>query len=428
MIYFGYVVLNIILAIGLIVFVLRLYRGTPYLYPQFLTVYAYFTVFASLLVLEYGFYITESLNKSYLNGASLFFLVFIFVFFVLLRFFIKLLSLIKFSSFKPEKFSLFKKKISICALLLTHLFLLALFLNLFLSPIPFFSESINRLNFWQHAYLPFLGKILGERSLPIAIILGVLFNFYFLNKNRVFQRIVLLTFTFFIIYLFLLGHKFSPIMMAVFFFSLPVMISSKVSFSLIVKYGLLGGIFLISYVLYEYSKVDSGIVADYGGPLGGVLYRIFVLQGHVFWNMFSMAGTLEDASWQNVLWLFTNKFDGLVLAMHMVSPNLVEGYLLNGVRFTAGFPGFLFGTPFVFSIVFIILLLFIYAIVLIRVGDLVRSASIVRLFIYILLLYFFHFGITMGDFRFLYSLKLFMFLYVLLSVEVSYYAYNSRSS
>jgi len=428
-IYFGYVVFNIIFAIALMAFILKMYKGTPYFYTQFLNIYAFLVVLISLLVLEYGVYITESLNYSYLNGATSAFLLFFFCFFLGLKFFIKALTSIKFTCFKQKKRSFSQQKyLAVLVSILCFLFLFSLFINLVLSPIPIFSENVNRLNFWEHARFPFFKLILGERSIPIAIGLGVVFNFYRLHDLRVLKKITLLTFIFYIIYLLMLGHKFSPLMLALFFFFVPTMIVEKPPLKLLLKYAFFGFITGISYVLYTYSSIDTGIVSEYGGALGGALYRIFVLQGHVFWNMFNQLEMLRDGSWESLLWLVINDFDGLMLAMYTVSPDLAEGYLASGVRFTAGFPGFLLATPLLFSFMFITLVLFIYSVIVVRLVVLASSGSIARLSIYIFMLYFFHFGFTMGDFRFLFSFKFFLFLYLLLLVEVALLSLGSSQS
>ncbi len=421
MIYFGYVVLNIIFAICLIVFVLRLYRGTPYFYTQLLNFYAFFLIFISLLVLEYGFYITESFNYSYLNGATTLFIFLVFIFFLCLKVFINTLNLMVCSGFKQTSLNEVQKKtLTHLVLFMVQLGVLALSINLFLSPIPFFTDdSVTRINFWEYAFLPEIGLILGETSLPVAIALGVVFNFYRLRNQKKLKNITLFTFFIYVTYLFLLGHKFSAQVLAFFFFWLPFMLSTKVPINRLLKILLIGFFIGIGYVLYVYSKIESGIVSEYGGALGGALYRIFVLQGHVFWNMLNHLNMFDSKSSENMVWLFNNDFYGLELAMHLVSPGFAENYLESGLRFTAGFPAFLFATPFLFAMTFFLFFLFLYAIIVVRLATLASAGSIVRLSIYIFILYFFHFGFTMGDFRFLFSTKFLLFLYLLFLVEVA---------
>jgi hypothetical protein len=376
-------------------------------------------MFISLLVLEYGFYITESFNYSYLNGASLLLILLVGVFFSTLKVFINQFKLINSSTFKQKKLKEHQKKIlARVVLFIVQLGLLVLIINLLLSPIPFFSEEVTRINFWEYAFMPEVGQILGETSLPVAIALGVLFNFYRLRNHKKLEKIALLSFLIYVSYLFLLGHKFSAQILAFFFFWLPFMINNKPPIGRLVKIVFVGLGVGILYVIYVYSKIDSGIVSEYGGALGGAGYRIFILQGHVFWNMFNQMDMFGDKAYENMVWLFNNDLYGLELAMHIVSPGFAEQYLESGLRFTAGFPAFLFSTPLFFAFMFFIAALFIYAVIVVRLVALANSGSIVRLSLYVFILYFFHFGFTMGDFRFLYSTKLFLFLSLLLFIEL----------
>jgi Family of unknown function (DUF6418) len=422
-----YTATNLVLAVIFYFLIYRMYRGTPYIYAQFLNLYVFSTVFISLSVLEYGFYITESLNYSFLNGATFFFLFFIIIFFLLLRVFIDLFSSFNFSRLKQNQVSLSQKKIySVLVLIFVQFLLLILYVNLMLSPIPILSDSVNRLNFWDHAYMPFLASVLGERSIPLIIALGCVFNFFNDKAFGFLKKTTLLTFISYLFYLIMLGHKFSPIMLALFFFSLPSMMLKRPTIKSLLYYSSAGFLIGILYVVYSYSMINTGIVSEYGGALGGALYRAFILQGHVFWNTFNQFYSLRSDSWQNLTWLINNDFDGLMLSMYIVSPDLAEQYLLSGVRFTAAYPSFLLSTPLVFAAIFFITTLFLYAFILVRTAKLAKSCSVVRLFIYIFLLYFFHFGFTMGDFRFLFSAKFLLSLIFLIFIETALLSPGAR--
>lgn len=64
--------------------------------------------------------------------------------------------------------------------------------------------------------------------------------------------------------------------------------------------------------------------------------------------------------------------------------------------------------------------LLIYSVILVRSVALASTGSIVRLSVYIFMLYFFHFGIIMGDFRFLYSFKFLLALSLVIFIEVGF--------
>lgn len=414
-----YIIFNFLFAVLLFSLVLKLYWGKSYIYTQILNVYAFSLILVSLYVLEYGFYITESFNYSYLNGSATLFTVFVFIFFIILRVFIGMLSSVNSSFFNQKKLNYLEKKLLANSLLVVVVLgVLVLMLNLILSPIPLFSEHVTRINFWEYAFFPSIGVILGETSLPVVIALGVLFNFYRLKNHNSLKKIVVLSFVTYVFYLFLLGHKFSAQILAFFFFFLPFLISTNPPLSRVIK---IASFFLITgvlYVLYVYSKIDSGIVSEYGGAVGGALYRIFVLQGHVFWNMFNHLNMFGDNAYENMIWLLNNSLYGLELAMHTVSPGFAQTYLESGLRFTAGFPAFLFVTPFIFAVFFVLTILFLYAFIIVRLTSLAGSGSVFRLSLYVFTLYYFHFGITMGDFRFLFSAKFLLFLSLLIFIEL----------
>lgn len=426
--FFAYTTANFMIFIAFYILIYKMYKNTSYIYTQLLNVYVYTTIFVSLSVLEYGFYITESQNYSYLNGASFVFLVFMIFFFSTLKIFINFLTPISIPKQKilsPKK----KKQYSIIMLIFAIFLLILLNINLILSPIPAFSDNVNRLSYWENSRWPFLASLLGERSIPIAIALGCIFNHFKGAGYNFLKKTTMVVFVFYLVYLLMLGHKFSPIMLGIIFFGLPVMMTTKPSIKSITSHSIAIFIIGISYVIYVYSDIETGIVNEYGGAVGGVLYRVFILQGHVFWNTFDTLNSPNAQmgdSWSNLLWLIKNEFDGLMLSMYAVSPSLAEGYILNGVRFTAGYPGFLFLTPIIFSLIFFIVILFLYAIILVRTANLAKSHSVFRLFLYIFLIYLFHFGLTMGDFRFFYSSKFLFIIFTILITEAAFISTKAK--
>tara|TARA_R110002020_G_scaffold375442_2_gene586619 strand:- start:529 stop:1809 length:1281 start_codon:yes stop_codon:yes gene_type:complete len=167
------------------------------------------------------------------------------------------------------------------------LVIILLFINLMYAPfIPIFQSGyIDRFTFLQTTPMwPFL-KAFGVIALPVPILLGYGLIYY---QRRRALSCVLSLFALYCIYLFLIGQKFGGFLIGGFVFLTPYLIRGveyngvKYLLKYIFLFVLLVSSFL-SVVMYHYSRYN--LAEEFGGPLGLILYRVFVLQGHLYWGM-----------------------------------------------------------------------------------------------------------------------------------------------
>lgn len=386
----------------------------------FMLFYAYITPIMSNLVLEYGFYIIEEERTSYFTGSTLRLLVYISIFFIS---FYATLKLIKNKINNNTLNIISLNKFNFILLGFATFVLVLLYINLFMSDIPLFSDSVNRFNYWERAKLPILEKILGSRSTPLAMIFGIYYFIFTVSKKIKLKRIVLYLFLFYIIYLYLLGHKLSPQLLAVYFFILPLWIYNiktklfQFTFKLLLKVFII--VFLaLSIIVYYYQS--TGISEMAGGPILGILYRIFVLQGHLYWGIDQMV--FEDSKYgmENFEFFLDLKFDGLLELMYAIGPSNLQSYLDNNVRFSSGYPAILiFFNPY-YALVAQFMIGFVLALFYAYTYSVLMGFKIYRSFASILISYYIYFGLSMGDFRFLSSVSFYIMILFVTATELLY--------
>jgi hypothetical protein len=382
-------------------------------YPFLLIVYSYSTVLLSLVTLEFGFYITESENYSHLNGAAISYVALTAISMIGLSFWLKIFTRIHRKCSSKGVVSYQSKIILINFMLIGIAFYLVIALaNVILSPNPFNDTDVNRFNFWDTARFPWVAAIIGERGMPIALFLGCVAN----EKKFVKSKNVVALFAVYLTYLILLGHRFSPLLLAGYFYFMPKGLARNIEASKVAKCFLLIMPILILYVLYLYSNMNTGIVIENGGALGGAFYRVGVLQGQVYWNSWEIFLNDEN-SVENFYKFMLGGFDGLEMAMYAVAPSNAADYINDGVRFTAAYPAFLLLMPPFISIFIFASVLIVYPLAVLRAYILCRENSVFRLYFYITILYFYHFALTMGDLRFLASYKIIILIILIFFVE-----------
>ncbi|WP_146136812.1 DUF6418 domain-containing protein [Marinobacter shengliensis] len=218
------------------------------------------------------------------------------------------------------------------ALFFCFSFVVLLYVNIFISDTPPLLSSgyVDRFGYMENTKIWFFLKIFGVVSIHIPIVLGYLLA----HLNR--KYLVVIVFLFYELYLVLIGQKFGGPLLGIIFFALPTLSLRYSSYSLghfLKSYFLkvmLAFIFLMSVVYYHYSNYS--LAEDFGGPFGLILYRVFGMQGHMFW------GVLSEISWIHSDLLnfpqFVNAMQNLMLK---VSPVLAPEMIERGVNFTFGF-------------------------------------------------------------------------------------------
>lgn len=285
----------------------------------------------SCAYLESGVYVIEQQRTTYPTGATIRLEIY------LLIFWLGVLSLrlrLSYLSVPPTSSGVIK-----LALFGASVLLLILFINLTISdPPPLLREGYaTRFGYLETTKLWTLISAIGVSGTIVPLVLG--FARWAAGRSR--ERLLSTTLlVFYILYLILLGHKFGGIVFALFFFFLPSVTAKLLqdrSYRLLTKKTLfissLIFIGVFSFVFYHYSRYP--VIEKFGGALGFIVYRIFALQGHLWWGIdeyvFIQNG---DAAPLPLL------LDSMPQMMRQVAPPIIaESAISRGVQFAFGFPG-----------------------------------------------------------------------------------------
>lgn len=299
-----------------------------------------FSVIPSLIYIEQGIYINEQGRFSFFTGATILcVLYFIFTFSVIAMSFKSLnrrtLPVVQFK-YKGRNIELF----AVLAMVIIPLSMLLI--NALLSPLPIIDSSVTRFTYWSTSRFPFLNSLFGNTAMFVPFAIGLLFP-----KFKKFS--ILMLFVFFG-YNFMIGQKFSPILQGSYSFLLPLVFHyrenlktyiRKAIFPLIILGGTLIAImYTITYNKYEETHPFANIkIYD---PNEAMLYRIFGLQGHLFWGATDryVIGNEAPKSFNpsDLLYGMTEMMNDFAKDRKMVlSANASGGY-----NFTNAYPGILF--------------------------------------------------------------------------------------
>ena len=295
----------------------------------------YIWMFFSLIVIESGVHIVEQGRDGYFVYSTLVLLLFFITTIISLIFFKKIFTYL-FKNLKVTKIKFGKINESQITTVFIGFVLFMAFLNLFLSPIPIFSENVSKFNFWEHAKFPFLKSIVGNVMAFVAFGSAILYKYY--KKTSIFFLLL------YVSYLLLVGQKFTGFFIGIIGVLLALYFTSekKITFKLkwfFNKYLLLfiGAMFFL--VLYKYS-ISNPFRSLNMTPLESVFYRFFGLQGHVFW------GTTEQYVYLNKpnTWNVFELWKGMHHLMLETWPWSYEDFIsvtTRGVSWTNAYPSIL---------------------------------------------------------------------------------------
>ncbi|MEQ2352746.1 O-antigen polymerase [Pseudoalteromonas piscicida] len=329
-------------------------NGVPYS-TVLLLFYTQLTGVISCIYVNSGVYITEQGRESFSTSADVVYVILLFLFVFSFTIFQK----IAISSLNKE-FVIRSYNSGYFIVWSIAIVLLVLYANVFLSDkIPLFHNDSNRFTFWvKDAFLKELNLIFGTLSIPISSALGffAFHNYYgkrFSNKKN---RIIAVIFFFYLLYLALTGQRFNGFLVAIIFFMIPFFAFYKkadkkfFTKSLFIKiFAAITVMFVIVY--YSYKNSLGGIIDEAGSPIAAMFYRIFVLQGHVFWGQyleFINGGGTED--------FFFNAMDSTV---YLLTPS-PDFFIENKINLANVFPGNILLSHGVLGVVFSILILALY--------------------------------------------------------------------
>ncbi len=299
-----------------------------------------FSVIPSLIYIEQGVFINEQGRYSFFTGATI-----LCVLYFILTFIIIAMAFKTFNRYRLPVFqlSLGQRNVELYLILVIILLpLTLLIINALLSPLPILNPSVTRFTYWSSSRFPFLNSLFGNTAMFVPFAIGVLFP-------RMKRFSVLLLFVFFG-YNFMIGQKFSPIVQGSFSFLLPLVFYYRNNLKEYVKksaipmflagIGLIAIMYTVTYSKYEETRPFANIrIYD---PNEAMLYRIFGLQGHLFWGAterYVVAGE-EPKSFNPADLLYGMR---IMMEEFAKDKNMVlYSNEKSGYNFTNAYPGILF--------------------------------------------------------------------------------------
>lgn len=400
------------------------YKFWPFL---FYLLYAYTLPILSNLYLEQGIYITEQERYSYFTGSTFRLLFYTSIFLLICFFSLQLFQHItsKKKVFISKRISRIKpKSVSMSLFYIVILMEFLMYLNLFASEIPLFSPSITRFNYWESSCFPFLRQIIGNISLPIAMILGIYYMYFSNNNLYHWRKKTIFLFLLYIVYLYLIGQKFSAQFLAIYFFFLPYWVINFKKASLFLfskrslKYILPIGLLIFGFILYKYQF--TGISEMKGSAWSGMIYRILGLQGHVYWGIDEMVFHQNLYGWHYFSEFLRDNWNGLLLEMNLIGPSNLDWYLEHNIQFTAGYPAILLLINPILAIFIQMVFAFIFSLSVFYTYTMLLYNNIVRSFFGLMIIFQIQYGLSMGNFQFFYSIKFIIPLVGILIIEILY--------
>lgn len=299
-----------------------------------------FSVIPSLIYIEQGIFINEQGRFSFFTGATI----------VCVLYFIFTFSIIAmaFKTFNKTRLPVFQfnykgknvELLIVMAMIIVPLILLLI--NAVLSPLPILDSSVTRFTYWSTSRFPFLNSLFGNTAMFVPFAIGLMFPKF--KKFSVFMLFV------FFGYNFMIGQKFSPILQGSYSFLLPLVFYYRNNLKVYIKRALLplfivvGVLTAIMYTITYNKYEETNPFADIKiyNPNEAIVYRIFGLQGHLFWGATEryLIGNEAPKSFNPADLLY-----GMPIMMEEFAKNKKDVLAANaegGYNFTNAYPGILF--------------------------------------------------------------------------------------
>jgi len=221
---------------------------------------------------------------------------------------------------------------------IAFILLLLTYTNVLISgELPLFSQGyISRFEYIETTRLWPILRIFGVTTIIIPMLIGIAGYSANNRSKKIVSTLLLLLYLFYIL---LIGQKFGGLVFGLYYYLMPRIISSegigiKISPRLVVS---ITSVCLLAFitVFYHYSKYS--LAQEYGGVINFIFYRIFGMQGHLWWGVDRLVWERSDMF--NVSW---NGFlNGMQYMMQMISPSIASYAISRGVNFTFGFYAFI---------------------------------------------------------------------------------------
>ncbi len=325
--------------IVLLIFAIGIYKLNKDYKLFYLLVYVYYQgliTSASLTYIETGIYISEQDRFSYFVGANFYFFIFFILSIQTLELIIRGLDknvVAHFPKFKIGQKHVGYRIISISSILI----LSVLVMNLTLSSSPLFSDSVTRFSYWENSRIPILKTLFGNT----ATFLPFLFGITYLKRRRT-AVIYLLVY---IIYLILIGQKFSPIVRSLYSFFLPWVMTSNLKFKFnpfifLKSYFTPIAFLLFGLVYLKYSIRNPFVFAGAETPFQAIIYRAFGLQAHLFWGSVEQFVYLGKPLSYDISELYKGMHT-LMRHFWFGDPDHIQKSIENGFSFANAYPAVL---------------------------------------------------------------------------------------
>lgn len=369
------------------------------------------SVIPSLIYLEEGIYINEQGRLSFFTGATILCVLYFIFTFILIAMAFKTFNRYTLPAFQFTYKGKSVEYIVVLAMVIIPMGLLLF--NAALSPLPIFDSSVTRFTYWSSSRFPFLNGILGNTAMFIPFAIGLLFPRYKLFS-------VFMLFVYFG-YNFLIGQKFSPIVQGSYSFLLPLVFHYRANLKSYIKKAfvplllvgtlLVGIMYQVTYTKYEETHPFANIkIYD---PNEAILYRIFGLQGHLFWGATEryVVGNEAPRSFNP-----TDLLYGMRIMMEDFAKDrsmVLHANQEAGYNFTNAYPGILFKIfPLSLGMIFHTFLVIVF---LAQLGWILKELILKKAMILSVITYqLFNwtvYAFVMGYFHKLYFAALFMFVY-----------------
>lgn len=327
-----YAAASIVFTVLLVLLMLRINAAIFYVQLLF-WVFGLFGVLSVIYLEVFPIYIIEQFRYSALNGAAICLVVlFLFhLFGVLFGQAVLKQKILALRSCEAGSLTASRGGTNIF-LIASVVLLMILYINLLMSPLPpiLGDGYVDRFGYMETTALwPWLSAF-GAITVPVPIMLG-----WLLYASRA-KVLVLVLELLYLVYLVLIGQKFGGVVLSLFLFFLPIAVNGMIGGGIgayVGRFFLWGGALgfcALGVVYYHYSQYS--LSADFGGPLGLILYRIFGLQGHGFWGGFDFF-IADPTSYFDPLALM----DGMQGVMRLIAPAIADEMIERGVSFTFGY-------------------------------------------------------------------------------------------
>lgn len=382
---------------------------------------AHLWTIVSCAYIESGIYITEQQVNSFATGATwrlaMLNLIFFFSYIVIAKLYENVVLPREIIYRSP---SLLIISGCLCIILVS---VILLYINIIQSGIPLFSgSSINKFTFWKQSVYPSFSRFLSYSPF-YSFILGFIYS---TSSDNSYKRSSLALLSFYIFYQILEGHKFSLPFATVVSFFIPL-ISRKVTviskYSVGQKIRLLLAILGCILIVFELSKFYSSF-NNVDDTTSDVLYRMFGLQGHVWWGTDLLEQTTNIDHYNHFVAEMREIFSprelpidsGISFLTILLGGN--EGYdfvVRIGGAYTMGYPAIVLYTFGIWGTVLVqVFFGILLAILTVTLHYHIKSGYLIRAVLLYKLLWSTFNVLTMGNFGDLFNYKCFLYIIVVI--------------